>query len=56
MEDGSGDHLDAWLCAVQAASGYADHLVNPASNYGMGDIDALEGWIVGVPKLASNVN
>jgi hypothetical protein len=41
LNDGSGDRLDALLCAVQAAwaSGQAGYGVPP-------DADPLEGWIV----------
>jgi hypothetical protein len=43
IRDGSGDQLDALLCAVQAAWGYTQR----GHNYGIPqDCDALEGWIV----------
>lgn len=42
LDDGSGDILDAVLCALQAAS--VAHL----SHYGMpAQTDAVEGWIIG---------
>ena len=42
LEDGSGDVLDAVLCALQAAS--VAHL----PRYGMpAQTDAVEGWIIG---------
>lgn len=42
LDDGSGDVLDAVLCALQAAS--VAHL----SRYGMpAQTDAVEGWIIG---------
>ena len=49
IDDASGDSLDAVLCALQAAWGQLrrDH------NFGLPpDTDALEGWIVGVPRAA----
>ena len=43
VEDGSGDSLDAAICALQAAWGYARR----RSNYGLpAGTDPLEGWIV----------
>lgn len=46
--DGSGDRLDALLCAVQAAWAYTQR----DRNFGIPqDCDALEGWIVD-PSLA----
>jgi hypothetical protein len=43
IEDGSGDCLDAAICAVQAAWAWARH----RRNYGLpAGIDPLEGWIV----------
>jgi hypothetical protein len=43
IRDGSGDQLDALLCAVQAAWAYAQR----QWNFGMPvDCDPLEGWIV----------
>jgi hypothetical protein len=50
--DASGDRLDAWLCAIQACVGYLAHCRDPASNYGMGLIDPIEGWIVSVARAA----
>lgn len=45
IEDGSGDLLDAILCAVQAAFGAK------ARRHGLpAEVDPLEGWIVGVPS------
>jgi hypothetical protein len=42
LDDGSGDVLDAVLCALQASS--VAHL----SHYGMpAQTDAVEGWIIG---------
>jgi hypothetical protein len=49
-DDASGDHLDAWLCAIQASVGYLCEVREPGSCYGMGAIDPLEGWIVGVMR------
>ena len=43
LDDGSGDLLDAVLCALMAA--WAWH--RRKSNYGLPPHDALEGWIVG---------
>jgi hypothetical protein len=48
--DGTGDHLDAWLCAIQACVGYICEIREPGSQYGMGEIDPLEGWIVSVVR------
>jgi hypothetical protein len=46
LEDGSGDTLDAVLCALQAAHGQ----VRRARNFGLPrGLAPLEGWIVGVP-------
>ncbi|MDJ0760375.1 MAG: DUF429 domain-containing protein [Woeseiaceae bacterium] len=43
-DDPQGDHLDALLCAVQAAWSMRQ------PNWGIpGDVDTLEGWIVGPP-------
>ena len=50
VDDASGDHLDAWLCAIQASVGHLWELREPGSHYGMGEIDPLEGWIVGVVR------
>lgn len=46
LDDASGDHLDALLCAVQAASvaGLTDFGLPPGR-------DPLEGWIASVPDL-----
>lgn len=47
LEDGSGDRLDATLCAMQAAWAW----LRRAENYGLPEsIDPLEGWIVTVPN------
>ena len=43
LDDGSGDLLDAVLCALLAAWGWQRR----DSNYGLPPHDALEGWIVG---------
>jgi hypothetical protein len=43
LNDGSGDLLDAVLCAVLAAWGWQRR----DDNYGLPAHDALEGWIVG---------
>ena len=49
IDDASGDSLDAVLCALQAAWG----ALRCESNFGLPpDTDALEGWIVGVPRAA----
>jgi hypothetical protein len=46
IEDGSGDLLDAALCALQAAWAWRRR----ASRYGLpAGIDPVEGWIVSVP-------
>ncbi len=50
LDDASGDHLDAWLCAIQACVGYLCEEREPGSLYGMGAIDPLEGWIVSVVR------
>jgi hypothetical protein len=50
LDDASGDHLDAWLCAIQASVGYLCEERQPGSCYGMGAIDPLEGWIVSVVR------
>jgi hypothetical protein len=50
LHDASGDHLDAWLCAIQASVGYLCEVREPGCGYGMGAIDPLEGWIVGVMR------
>lgn len=43
LEDGSGDLLDAVICAVQAHWG----LLREQANYGLpADVDPIEGWIV----------
>jgi hypothetical protein len=50
VQDGSGDSLDALLCAVQAGWAYAQRDLN----YGIPqDCDLLEGWIVD-PLLAGS--
>lgn len=43
IDDGSGDLLDAVLCAILAAWGWQRR----DSNYGLPAHDGLEGWIVG---------
>jgi hypothetical protein len=43
LNDGSGDLLDAVLCAILAAWGWQRR----DSHYGLPVHDALEGWIVG---------
>jgi hypothetical protein len=43
LDDGSGDLLDAVLCALLAAWGWQRR----DSHYGLPPHDALEGWIVG---------
>ncbi len=50
LEDASGDHLDAWLCAIQASVGYLCEEREPGSLYGMGAMDPLEGWIASVAR------
>ncbi len=53
IDDGSGDRLDALLCAVQTAWAWQRH-ADGHPRYGLpDDVDPLEGWIVGVPKLAA---
>ena len=48
IADASGDTQDAMLCALQAAWGHARR----RRNYGLpADLDSLEGWIVGVPRV-----
>jgi hypothetical protein len=43
IEDGSGDYLDAVICALQAHWGW----LRADSNFGLpADLDPLEGWIV----------
>ncbi len=52
VDEGSADHLDAVLCAVQAAWGWRRHCDGDA-RYGLpNDVDPLEGWIVGVRPVA----
>jgi hypothetical protein len=49
IQDGTGDKLDAMLCAIQAAWAYT----NRDKNYGIPvDADPLEGWIVDAPTQA----
>jgi len=49
-EDGSGDRLDAVLCAMQAAWGW----MRREQGYGLPDgVDPIEGWIVTVPAPAA---
>ena len=44
INDGSGDYLDAVLCAIMAAWAYQRR----DQDYGLPpDTDPLEGWIVG---------
>ena len=45
LADGSGDHLDAVLCMVQAAWAHLQQVSN-TTPYGLPDFDPLEGWIV----------
>ena len=46
IQDGSGDRLDALLCALQAAWGVQRH----ERNFGLPtSMDPVEGWIVSVP-------
>ncbi len=48
LDDGSGDRLDALLCAVAAAWGW-QRRADGHPRYGLpDDVDPLEGWIVGV--------
>ena len=48
VEDASGDKLDAVLCMVQAAQAQQRHVHGDAL-YGLPtNMDALEGWIIGV--------
>ncbi len=42
IQDGSGDQLDAFLCAIQAAWGY----LQPNNTFGIPAGYSLEGWIV----------
>jgi hypothetical protein len=49
IDDGSGDALDAVLCAVQAAIACLSTKAAGDENYGIpDDADPLEGWIVAV--------
>lgn len=53
VDDGTGDRLDAVLCATQAAWALERHLAGHP-RYGLPDaVDPLEGWIVGVPQPSS---
>jgi hypothetical protein len=53
VSDGSGDHLDAILCAIQAAWAYTQD----EKNYGIpADCDPLEGWIVDPLMRGSDVD
>jgi hypothetical protein len=46
VDDGSGDCLDALICALQAAR------AGEQPNFGMpADVDPLEGWIATVPRI-----
>jgi hypothetical protein len=47
LDDGSGDLLDAALCALMAGWAWQRR----DSNYGLPSHDALEGWIIGTPEL-----
>jgi len=48
LEDGSGDRLDAVLCAMQAAWGWRRR----TRDYGLpASVDPIEGWIVTVPGV-----
>ena len=50
VADGSGDRLDAVLCALQAAQSWTLR----DANYGLpADLDPLEGWIATVPVVPS---
>ena len=52
IDDGTGDELDALLCAVQAGWAYSKH----NQNYGIPvGCDPLEGWIVD-PLLLENAD
>jgi hypothetical protein len=52
IQDGSGDRLDAFLCAIQAAWAYTRR----EQNFGVAaDCDLLEGWIVD-PLLVDRSN
>lgn len=49
IDDGSGDHLDAVVCALQAAMALRAFLAGD-SGYGIpAEADPLEGWIATVP-------
>ena len=49
VEDGSGDVLDAVLCAVQAAIACVRATTDGSDDYGIpAEADPLEGWIVSV--------
>lgn len=53
VEDASGDSIDAVLCMLQAAWAHGRHLAGDA-RYGLpADMDALEGWIIGIQPSAS---
>lgn len=50
LNDGSGDLLDALICALQAAWGWSRR----TSNFGLPDhVDPLEGWIVSAVPATS---
>ena len=49
IRDGSGDQLDALLCAIQAAWAWSQR----EANYGIpAEVDAMEGWIVDPGMMA----
>ena len=49
IDDGSGDALDAALCAVQAALGCVDPHATSRHNFSIpSDADPLEGWIAAI--------
>ena len=51
IDEGSADRLDAVLCAVQAAWAW-QRKEEGDTRYGLpAGIDAIEGWIVGVPRI-----
>ncbi len=50
LDDGSGDLLDAALCALMAAWAWQRR----DDGYGLPPHDGLEGWIVGTPRAAGS--